>query len=193
MGHSRADKAQTHQRLVETASSRFREKGLDGISLADLMKELGLTHGGFYKHFPSRDALVSEAIDQAYQASGNSLAGFIDNDGHLDLPRYVDMYLSRQHRDHPGAGCAISTLSGDIARRGEDMRESYRQQMDRIFERIGAAFPGDKASQRKQAIELMTRMYGALMVARAAGSGELSDEVLATVREQIRASLPGAG
>lgn len=193
MGHSRADKAQTHERLVEAAAARFREKGLDGISLADLMKELGLTHGGFYKHFASRDALVTEAVEHAYQDGERSVATLVDEQGKLDLSRYVNAYLSDSHRDSPGSGCAISALSADISRRGEDARARYRQQLDGIFTRIGNSFPGDEAAQRKQAIAFMTRMYGAILIARGAGDSELSNEILETVREQIRADLPTQG
>lgn len=193
MGHSRADKAQTHERLVEAAAARFREKGLDGISLADLMKELGLTHGGFYKHFASRDALVAEAVEYAYSEGERSVAKIADDQGKLDLSRYVDLYLSDSHRDAPGSGCAISALSADISRRDEDTRARYRQQLDGIFDRIGASFPGDKDEQRKQAIAFMTRMYGAILIARGAGDSALSNEILETVRNQLLAGLPEQG
>src|ERR1700744_1228841 len=165
MGHSRADKAQTHEPLVEAAAARFREKGLDGISLADLMKELGLTHGGFYKHFASRDALVTEAVEYAYQDGERTVAKIVDDQGQFDLSRYVDFYLSDSHRGAARSGCAISALSADISRRG------------------GPSFPGNKAEQRKQAIAFMTRMYGAILVARGAGDSALSKEILDTVRE----------
>jgi TetR/AcrR family transcriptional repressor of nem operon len=193
MGHSRADKAQTHERLVEAAAKRFRERGLDGISLADLMKELGLTHGGFYKHFASRDALVAEAVEHAFSESGRAVANLADANGHIDLTRYVDFYLSEAHRDAPGNGCAVSALSADISRRGEATQARYRERMDETFNRVGAEFPGDAKAQRKQAIEFMTRMYGALLIARGAGDSDLSREVLETVREQLLASLPAAG
>ena len=193
MGHSRADKAQTHERLVEAAAARFREKGLDGISLADLMKELGLTHGGFYKHFASRDALVAEAVDYAYKDGERSVAKLADEQGKLDLSRYVDFYLSDTHRDSPGTGCAISALSADISRRDEETQARYRQQLDGIFARIGASFPGDKAAQRKQAIAFMTRLYGAMLIARGAGDSALSNEILESMREEIRAELMPQG
>lgn len=193
MGHSRADKAQTHERLVEAAAARFREKGLDGISLADLMKELGLTHGGFYKHFASREALVTEALEYAYAQGERTVAKIVDEQGQFDLSRYVDFYLSDAHRDAPGSGCAISALSADISRRDEDMQARYREQLDDIFTRIGASFPGDKHEQRKQAIALMTRMYGAILIARGAGDSMLSHEILETVREQLRTGLSAQG
>jgi TetR/AcrR family transcriptional repressor of nem operon len=193
MGHSRADKAQTHERLVEAAAVRFREKGLDGISLADLMKELGLTHGGFYKHFASRDALVAEAMDYAYAQGERTVAAIVDDQGQFDLAGYVDFYLSDAHRDEPGCGCAISALSADISRRDEGTQARYRRQLDSVFTRIGAAFPGDEDAQRKQAIALMTQMYGAILIARGAGDSELSDEILRTAREQLHAALPAQG
>src|ERR1700743_2586290 len=89
MGYSRADKAQSHERIVKTAAARFREKGIDGISLADLMKEAGLTHGGFYRHFESRDALVAEAVDCALRASDGTLCTTVGDAGAVDLAGYI--------------------------------------------------------------------------------------------------------
>src|SRR5271170_2594903 len=107
MGYSKSDKAETHTRIVNVAAKRFREVGLEGIGVADVMKEAGMTVGGFYKHFASRDELVTEALEvafeslDAWEARAESLA------------RAVRDYLSEAHRDAPGKGCALGALLGD--------------------------------------------------------------------------------
>ena len=193
MGHSRADKAQTHQRLVDAAATRFREKGLDGISLADLMKELGLTHGGFYKHFASRDALVDEAVEAAFEQGRAKVQALTDADGRLNVADYVTFYLSKEHRDDPGGGCAICALSSDIARRGESGQASYRKRLDSLISHVANGLSGgDAEARRSQAVMLVTQLYGALLVARGAGDCALSDEILATVSEHVLAGLKSA-
>src|SRR4029077_15684009 len=110
MGHSKSDKAKTHARIVKVAARRFRELGLEGIGVADVMKEAGATVGGFYKHFNSRNELVVEAL----------ATSFLDLDSweeHTDtLTKALENYLSEEHRDAPGAGCASGALLGDMSR-----------------------------------------------------------------------------
>src|SRR5215468_410828 len=121
MGHSQAAKAKSHEKIVRTAARRLREEGLAGVGVADLMTAAGLTVGGFYKHFDSRDELVAEAlasIDSAWErtvAEGKSKA---QPDARI-FARLIDAYLSEEHRDAPGAGCAFAAVAGDIARSGE--------------------------------------------------------------------------
>src|ERR1700731_3482813 len=99
MGHSKASKANTHARLVEAAAARFKERGVDGISLSDLMKELKLTHGGFYKHFDSRDELVTEALDLALTESGEAMREHLFDGDKPDIAAFVDFYLNEAPRD----------------------------------------------------------------------------------------------
>src|ERR1700730_18113349 len=98
MGHSKASKANTHARLVQAAAARFKERGIDGISLADLMKDLKLTHGGFYKHFNSRDELVTEALQLALAQSGSAMRARLFDWAKPDVPGFVDFYLDDSHR-----------------------------------------------------------------------------------------------
>src|ERR1700757_3811983 len=105
MRHSKAEKTKTHQRIVAIASKRFREEGLVGIGIADLMKEAGLTVGGFYKHFNSRDALVAEAVGLALELWKNQLDAAASGGPPVTYDSLVDQYLSDAHRDHPGVGC----------------------------------------------------------------------------------------
>src|SRR5258708_35125247 len=108
MGHSRRDKQTTHERIVRVAAKRFRERGLDGIGVADVMKEAGMTVGGFYKHFESRDELVTEALSAAF-TSLDAWEARAEN-----LAQAVRDYLSEAHRDAPGKGCALGALLGDV-------------------------------------------------------------------------------
>ena len=108
MGHSQSDKAESRKRILDIASRRFRETGLEGLSIADLMQEAGLTHGGFYKHFESREDLVASALDQAMTETLKRPAS--------TLSTFIDRYLSVEHRDAPGGGCAISALAADVGR-----------------------------------------------------------------------------
>ena len=110
MGYSKSDKAETHARIVSVAAKRFRELGLEGIGVADVMKEAGVTVGGFYKHFDSRDELVVEALATAFQD--------LDHwEEHTDtLTKLLENYLSEEHRDAPGTGCALGALVGVMSR-----------------------------------------------------------------------------
>src|SRR5438477_11799904 len=115
MGHSKAQKTRTHKRIVSIASKRFREKGLAGFGIADLMKGAGLTVGGFYKHFDSRDDLVAEALRAAFGPWKKQSLAAEAGGSPLTYENLVDSYLSEAHRDHPGTGCPPSALACDTA------------------------------------------------------------------------------
>jgi TetR/AcrR family transcriptional repressor of nem operon len=196
MGHSKASKANTHARLVEAAAARFKERGVDGISLADLMKELQLTHGGFYKHFESRDELVAEALELALAQSEQAMRQHLMQGEAPDLAGFVDFYLGEAHRDSRADGCAVAALAGDAARKGTELQAQFRGQIERnlglLSEVLEASAAPDDA--RARAVLLLSELYGALTMARAVGDSPLSREVLKTVRERIvRARGAGDG
>ena len=185
MGHSQADKAQTHQRLVKAAAGQFRDRGIEGISLAELMKLLGLTHGGFYKHFSSRDELVGEAVEYALAEGDAAMHGWLFKDGKADLPNFIRHYLSETHRDSRADGCTISALSSDVARKGEDLQALFREQIERNIGMLIQALEGVPAGERRsQAMLLLSTLYGALMLARSTGDSRLSQEFLRTVGDK---------
>jgi TetR/AcrR family transcriptional repressor of nem operon len=126
MGHSQTQKRKNHERIVRTASKRFREKGLEGVGIADLMKEVGLTVGGFYKHFDSRDKLVVEALRSACGTWRRQSDAAASGGPPLSYATLVDDYLSEAHREHPGSGCPIGALAGEIARSSKRTRARYR-------------------------------------------------------------------
>src|SRR5882757_2371306 len=125
MRHSKTEKAKTHERIVAIAAKKFREEGLAGIGIADLMKEAGLTVGGFYKHFHSRDALVVEAVGRALELWKRQVDAAASGGPPVTYESLVDEYLSEAHRNHPGTGCPVSALAGDLARSDKRTRAGY--------------------------------------------------------------------
>jgi TetR/AcrR family transcriptional regulator, transcriptional repressor for nem operon len=182
MAKSQADKADTHARIVAVASRRLREKGLEGVGVADLMKEAGLTVGGFYKHFASRDALVAEAMQDAL--------GLWQKQSEAGAPRswraIVDPYLSPGHRDCPETGCPFGALASDLARADAKTRavatQSMRQSLDRL---AGLIQPDDPAAGRSRAMLAYAAMIGAIGLSRIADDAALSREILDAVREEL--------
>jgi len=185
MRYSKEHKQETHDRIVKRASVRLREKGAHGIGVADLMKEAGLTHGGFYAHFDSREALVIEAFTYA---SGRSreywrkMAEQTPEDKRLAF--IVDAYLNAAHRDDPGHGCAIASLGAEIAREGPRTRKAFSTELEHMIDLIADQIQGvPRKTARKQATATLATIVGALVMARIAGSGEFSDEIMAAGRE----------
>jgi TetR/AcrR family transcriptional regulator, transcriptional repressor for nem operon len=180
MRYSREHKQETHARIVRRASIRLREKGAHGVGVADLMKEAGLTHGGFYAHFDSRDALVIEAFAYAMDRSlehWRKLVGETAPEKRLAL--LIETYLTQGHRDDPGHGCAITSLGAEIAREGPKTRRAFAAKMEQLIDLIADQIQDvPRRVARKQATSLLATMMGTLVLSRIAGSGEFSDEVL---------------
>ncbi|MEH2469694.1 TetR/AcrR family transcriptional repressor of nem operon [Nitrobacteraceae bacterium AZCC 2161] len=187
MRYSKEHKLETHARIVKKASVRLREKGAHGIGVADLMKDAGLTHGGFYAHFDSREALVIEAFAYAMDRSTDrwrQLAAQAAPDQRLST--IVDAYLSPQHRDNPGHGCAVPALSAEVARESPKTRKAFAGKLDQMIEMMAEQFPGTAGkSTRKQAMAALATMMGTLVLARVAGNGELSEDLLSAGRDAV--------
>ncbi|WP_398464061.1 TetR/AcrR family transcriptional regulator [Tardiphaga sp.] len=196
MRYSKEHKAETHARIVKKASVRLRERGAHGIGVADLMKEAGLTHGGFYAHFDSREALVVEAFDYAMDRSMTRRRQQIaDLAPEQRLAHLVDTYLSPQHRDNPGHGCAMPALGAEIARESPKTRRAFAAKLDDMIEMMAEQYSGDPAAARKQAIAALATMMGGILMSRIAGSGEVSDEFLKVGRDTVleRAAVQPGG
>ncbi|MFT4120628.1 TetR/AcrR family transcriptional regulator [Bradyrhizobium sp.] len=180
MRYSREHKQETHDRIVKKASVRLREKGAHGIGVADLMKEAGLTHGGFYAHFDSREALVIEAFAYAMDRSMEHWRKITDEvSPERRLALIADAYLSALHRDNPGHGCSIPSLGAEIARESPKTRKAFAGKLDEMIEMIADFIPNvPRKAARKQAIATLASMAGTMLLARIAGSSDLSDEVL---------------
>jgi TetR/AcrR family transcriptional repressor of nem operon len=187
MRYSKEHKLETHARIVKKASVRLREKGAHGIGVADLMKEAGLTHGGFYAHFDSREALVVEAFAYAMDRSTErwrKLAAEIPPEQRLAA--IVQGYLTPAHRDDPGHGCAIPALGAEIARESPKTRKAFSAKLERMIDMVAEQIPDQPhKAARKQAMASLATMMGALVLARVAGNGELSDEILDAGRTAV--------
>ncbi|GLR86004.1 TetR/AcrR family transcriptional regulator [Bradyrhizobium iriomotense] len=185
MRYSREHKQETHDRIVRKASVRLREKGAHGIGVADLMKEAGLTHGGFYAHFDSREALVIEAFAYAMDRSMDhwrKMTGEVASEKRLAL--IAESYLSALHRDDPGHGCSIPALGAEIARESPKTRKAFAGKLDEMIEMMADHVTGvPRKAARKQAIATLATMAGTMLLARIAGASELSDEVLKAGRD----------
>lgn len=191
MGTSRADKAQTHARIVQTASQRFRESGVDGLSVADLMKEVGLTHGGFYKHFESREALVLEAVEAALAAGEAVMQAHLCSLDQPSLEGMLNQYMSPAHRDNPADGCALLALSTDISRCNAATKAVYASQLESKLQNILQLLNTEGMSEtqrRARGLLMISAMVGAMSMARAVGKDQaLSGEIIKGVTQQLLA------
>lgn len=188
---SKAQAAEHREDIVDAAARLYREKGLEGVGVAEITRDAGLTHGGLYRHFASKDALAREACLRAFDWTITPLEGLDSAGAHDDpaarLRALVHGYLSANHRDHPGDGCPAAALATDAARAGPEMSEVFALGVERNIQRFMAVLPDDRADRRSQTIVALSSMVGALVLARATAAGNpgLSEEILATLREQL--------
>jgi TetR/AcrR family transcriptional repressor of nem operon len=185
---SREKAAESRERIVETAARMFCEEGFDGVSVRAIMSAAGLTHGGFYGHFRSKDDLVAEAVTRALQH------GVEQQIRYTNLGDLVSDYLSRRHCADCANGCAVAALGGDIVRQGEPVRGALtafvRGQVDRLSRLLGS---GIATSRRRRAIATLAGMVGALILARAVNDYALSEEILGAARAAFGGPRPRAG
>jgi TetR/AcrR family transcriptional repressor of nem operon len=188
MGHSQSEKAGNHTRILQIAAARFRELGLAGLSVADLMKEAGLTHGGFYRHFESREDLVAEAVAFAL-AEGQTRVGVQPRPAlGLTLEALIDAYLDEAHRDAPARGCAVAALAADAGRSDVRTRAEFTRQVKRNLKSMTQLLQTrGGSSKRARAILIWSALVGALTLARAVNEKRLSSEILRAVRSEIKA------
>ncbi len=187
MGHSRAEKAKTHKHIVSIASKKFREEGLAGVGIAELMKEAGLTVGGFYKHFDSRDDLVAEAVGSAFGNWKRRVDAAASGGPPVSYEKLIDNYLTEAHRDNPGTGCAYSALAPEIARSDKKTRAVTSEQVRNDIQLIAGLLPDqDQRTARSKAIVTFSALVGAMSLARAVSDEELSREILKAVGEDLK-------
>ncbi|MFJ4717390.1 TetR/AcrR family transcriptional regulator [Streptomyces sp. NPDC088785] len=186
---SQAQARENRQRVVESASRLFREQGVD-VSVADLMKAAGLTHGGFYKQFASKEALVDEATAHAFaerarQYGADGTAGGAPAEARRAL---IDTYLSAEHRDDPGRGCPVAGLVTDMARTeaGGEAHRTYARGVEAYARRLDDEDGAEGAEDGDGGgLARLSAMVGALVLARATRGTPLSDEILTTVRTSL--------
>ena len=177
MRYEKGHKETTRRRIVETAAARFRKDGIEGVGLADLMAEAGLTHGGFYSHFSSKEDLVKAALEEIAQQSRNTFERRIEEGG---LENWIRHYLRSEHRDHPEKGCVMATLGTELPRHPETSRACLTQRMQELIPQIEThlSYISDASTRRKTAAGLFATLVGALQMARTATDPALSDEIL---------------
>ncbi|MDM0022261.1 TetR/AcrR family transcriptional regulator [Variovorax saccharolyticus] len=186
MGHSRENKATTHDRILEVAAEQFKARGLDGIGLAELMKEAGLTHGGFYKHFKSRDALVAETVSHAFDQDEARFAAVAAHSRGDPIGSFIDAYLSLEHRDHTAAGCSMAALGAEFGRASAEVKAAFTVQYQRRRAWVATNLGGPAVQADRHAATLMNAMIGALTVARAIDDPSLSRDVLDSSRRDVK-------
>ena len=176
---SRDQAARNRERIVEIAAQLFRERGFDGIGVADLMKEAGLTHGGFYGHFSSKEDLIAEASARALMGSLTLLSKVAERAPGDRLSAVANAYLTRGHRDNPGAGCLLAALGPDVSRQGPAVRRSVTSYVRSAVDLLMKLVPGtSKAARRQKAISTYATLVGAIVMARAVDDRALSQEIL---------------
>lgn len=177
MRYEKGHKETTRQRIVETAAARFRKDGIESVGLADLMAEAGLTHGGFYSHFSSKEDLVRAAMDEA---SGHSMKNFQRRIEEGGLEAWIRAYLRTGHRDHPEQGCAAAALASELARHPKSSRKLFAANLVKVRCAVESHLPATmtSAQKRKTATGIFATLIGSMQMARVVDDPEVSDEIL---------------
>jgi TetR/AcrR family transcriptional regulator, transcriptional repressor for nem operon len=182
MRKSREEAAETRKRIVGAAARKFREQGIVATGLADLMKAAGLTHGGFYKHFASKDQLVAEATAAALDTVLEEMAA------HPTTSAAVAGYLSARHRDNPASGCPLAALGGELARSDKKARAAATAGFVRLVDILAGA--AGTADARRRALVAAATMIGAVTMARVVTDPGLSGEILRAAEKSLAADPP---
>jgi TetR/AcrR family transcriptional repressor of nem operon len=174
---TREQAAANREKIIDVAGTLFRERGFDGIGVSDIMKSAGLTHGGFYGHFASKDDLAAEITSRVLGREGwiERLTG----KPNPSIDELVRRYLSPRHRDDPGRGCLFAALGADVVRQPKTVRRAFTDGLRVRLDALRALIPGRSASaRRRKAVALLSGLVGALILSRAVDDAALSDEIL---------------
>ena len=188
---TKAQAQENRARIVETAAALFRERGYDGVGVAELMATAGFTHGGFYKHFRSKADLMAEAAALGLSQSQAKFGGF-------ELAEFLRYYVSREHRDSRGSGCTMAALCGDAARQPEEIKATFAAGVESLLANLerGSAVSGqaDQQEVRANTIDMLAHAIGAVVLSRACpDDSPLADEILEVCRSKLLAtSSPSA-
>ena len=172
--------AEKHNRIVQEASRLFRERGFEDVTVAEIMKKAGLTHGAFYSHFESKEALMAAAVEYGMHGI---LRGVKKSFPTLEGRRaYLDRYLTTKHRDAPGTGCVMAALSGEI-RNEPEVKGTFTANLKEIFSAMGG--------ERREAMATLATLVGAISLARAVDDEMLSQQILRSVRKTLNSEMEG--
>lgn len=185
MGHSRAEKEQSHERILGAAARMIREAGPNGVSIADLMKSANLTHGGFYGHFRSRDALIHAAIERAIADGLESFSALPTGGDPDSVASIANRYLSSRHRDDIAGGCAIAALATDVGRMDDrEARELLGDHLEARVEHMAAAMGGGTLAQ-DAAVTAWCTMIGAMVLSRVFRGTKRGDQILQQAQRSV--------
>jgi TetR/AcrR family transcriptional repressor of nem operon len=183
---TREQAQQNRERVVETAARLFREHGFEGVGVAQLMQQAGLTHGGFYGQFGSKEALMAEACERAFERSAQRWQQALQAHANAPLRALARFYLAPAHRDDPGNGCVAAALATEAARQGPAVRRVLTEGVQRLAALLARALPGrGPKARRRRALGSFAAMVGAVVLARAVDDPAMSDEILAATAELL--------
>jgi TetR/AcrR family transcriptional repressor of nem operon len=191
LGTSQAAKAASHDRILDIAAARIRRHGIASLAVAELMKEAGLTHGGFYRHFDSREDLVAEAAQRALSQGSAWTVAAGQIGGRRGYTALVDGYLSARHRDHPEAGCGVAGVAADVARAGGSARASYGRQVKECLAVLADLVDNpDRQVGEREAVLTLSVLVGAISMARAVDDPDLSQQILTNAAAALKERIP---
>src|SRR3990167_79260 len=183
MRYSDTHKEETRRKVVRAAARAVRAKGPDGVGVAEVMAEAGLTHGGFYAHFPNKEALVVAAIEEAFGQSARRFGRMTDGLAPAEaLAAFVDLYVTPEHRAHPERGCPVAGLSSDLPRQGRPVREAYERGVRGLVGRIARWLPESTQDRESLAASIVAEMAGTVALSRAISDDQEAARLLADAR-----------
>ncbi|NYT35704.1 TetR family transcriptional regulator [Allopusillimonas soli] len=179
--------AENREHILVAAGELFREKGFDGISIAEVMKAAGLTHGGFYRHFESKEDLLSKACEAVLEGGAQRWAQTAQAEPDKALDIIAQRYLSEAHLESPGKGCIYATMASDAARQSDAIRTAFGNGLQAMLGVLARIVPcRSRAARRKRAIVTMSQLVGAMVLARAVNDPVLAREILSASANDIK-------
>ncbi len=187
---SREQSAENRSKILEAAERLFRERGIEHVSVADVMSEAGFTHGGFYNHFESKEELVAVACARALTASRQPLEKALAPSKPKAWLAYARNYVSAEHRDHPETGCTLGALAGDASHQDETVQAPFAEHIEQIVVQLSEHLASTNEASprlRERALRTWSELVGALVLSRAiaAADPDLSDEILRASRKAV--------
>ena len=190
MRYSDTHKEETRRKVVRAAATAVRAKGPDGVGVAEVMAEAGLTHGGFYAHFPNKEALVVAAIEEAFGQSSRRFGRMTEGLAPAEaLAAFVDLYVTPEHRAHPERGCPVAGLSSDLPRQGPPVREAYERGVHSLVGRIARWLPENTQDRESLAASIVAEMAGTVALSRAISDDQEAARLLADARARIKTRM----
>ena len=191
VGTSQAAKAASHDRILDIAAARIRRDGIDSLTVAQLMKEAGLTHGGFYRHFDSREHLVAVAAQRALSQGSTWTMTSGRLGGRRGFTKLVDGYLSAWHRDHPESGCGVAGIAADVARSDGSARDAYTHQVQVCLAVLADLIDNpDRQVGERDTVLTLSVLVGAISMARAVDDPDLSQQILTYAAAALKRRIP---